>query len=207
MRRLNFYIILTADGMYADPDGGLGHYDPAEDEHRYANVLTRDAGGIVMGRVMYDVMDYWDTVDIDDPATPDVEREFAMYWRQTPKYVVSRGRPALRANAELLEGDVVEAVRRLKEGDGPDLGLGCGADLLATLTEAGLIDTYRLLLTPTALGQGKAMFGALHAPLELHLTGTRTFSAGSVLLEYEPVVDFAKPSVDFAKPSSVDSSP
>jgi dihydrofolate reductase len=185
MRRLDFYIILTADGMYADPDGGLDHYDPAEDEHRYANELVREAGGEVMGRGMYDVMTYWDDVDPDDPATPEVEREFARYWQATPKYVVSRGQPALRANAQLLEGDVVEAVRRLKAQDGPDLGLGCGADLLATLTDAGLIDTYRILVTPTVLGQGKAMWASMREPLRLRLTGTRTFESGSVLLEYE----------------------
>jgi dihydrofolate reductase len=186
MRRLEFYIILTADGMYADPDGGLGYYEPAEDEHRFANDLTRDAGAIVMGRVMYDVMEYWDTVNVDDAETPEVEREFARYWRETPKWVVSRGQPALRANAAVLEGDVVEAVRALKASDGPDLGLGCGADLLATLSEAGLVDAYRLLVTSTVLGQGKAMFGSFHEPLRLRLTGTRTFDAGSVLLEYEP---------------------
>ena len=118
MRRVEFYIILTADGMYADPEGGLDHYDPAEDEHRFANGLTRDAGDIVMGRAMYDVMEYWDTLDLDDPAVPDVEREYAEAWRSTPKHVLSRGRPALRANADLVEGDAVEAVRRLKEGDG-----------------------------------------------------------------------------------------
>lgn len=187
MRRLDFYIILTADGMYADPDGGLGHYEPAEDEHQFANDLTRDAGGIVMGRVMYDVMEYWDTVDIDDPATHEVERDFAQQWRATPKLVVSRGRPALRANATVLEGDVVEAVRALKATDGPDLGLGCGADLLATLSAAGLVDTYRLLITTTVLGQGKQMFASFREPLSLRLTGTRTFASGSVLLEYEPL--------------------
>jgi dihydrofolate reductase len=185
MRRLDFYIILTADGLYADADGGLGHYEPAEDEHRFANDLVRNAGAAVMGRAMYDVMDYWDMVDIDDPATPEVERDFARCWRETPKWVVSRGRPALRANARLLEGDVVEAVRALKAADGPDLSLGCGADLLATLTEAGLIDTYRLLVTPAVLGQGKRMFASIPEPLSLRLTGTRTFSSGSVLLEYE----------------------
>lgn len=185
MRRLDFYIILTTDGMYADPDGGLDHYEPAEDEHRFANELLRDAGAVVMGRVMYDVMAYWDELDIDDHATPEVEREFARYWRETPKFVISRGQPELRANASVLVGDVVEAVRALKETDGPDLQLGCGADLLATLSDAGLIDTYRILLTTTALGQGKAMFGSLHAPLRLGLTGTRTFSSGSVLLDYE----------------------
>jgi dihydrofolate reductase len=187
MRRLDFYIILTTDGMYADPEGGLDHYEPAEDEHRYANDLLRDTGGEVMGRKMYDVMTYWDEVDVDDPATHEVEREFATFWRQTPKHVVSRGQPELRANASVLEGDVIEAVRRLKEQDGPDLQLGCGADLFATLSEAGLIDTYRFLVTTTAIGKGKALFGSLKAPLRLRLTGTRTFSSGSVLLEYEPL--------------------
>ena len=95
------------------------------------------------------------------------------------------GHPTLQANATLLEGDVVDAVRRLKAQDGPDLALGCGADLLATLTEAGLIDTYRVLVIPTVLGGGKAMWASLHEPLRLRLTGTRTFDSGSVFLEYE----------------------
>lgn len=185
MRRVEFYIILTADGMYADPDGGLDHYEPAEDEHRYANGLTEAAGDIVMGRVMYDVMDYWDTLDLDEATVHDIEREYAKAWRATPKHVASRGKPALRANAELIEGDVIDAVRRLKAGDGPPIGLGGGAELFATISEAGLIDDYRFLVIPTAIGAGKAMFRALKAPLRLRLTGTRTFSAGSVLLEYE----------------------
>ena len=189
MRKLTFYIILTADGLYADPDGGLGGFEPAEDEHRYANGLVRDAGDIVYGRAMYEVMEYWDTVDVDDPSVSEVEREFARFWAGTTKHVVSRGQPALGPRATLLEGDVVEAVRRLKEQPGEDILLGCGADLLATLTRAGLVDTYRLLLTPTALGKGKALFGALDAPLALRLIGSRTFSSGSVLLEYEPAMD------------------
>ena len=69
---------------------------------------------------------------------------------------------------------------------GPDISLGCGAELLATLSQAGLIDTYRWLVTPKAIGQGKALFASLKAPLPLRLTGTQTFSSGSVLLEYEP---------------------
>ena len=186
MRRLGFYITLSVDGMYADPDGGLAGFGPAEDEHRFANYLVRDAGDIVMGRGMYDVMGYWDEVDLDNPATPQVEAEFAQFWRQTPKHVVSRGNPELGPNASLLEGDVVEAVRAMKAGDGPPIMLGAGADLLATLGQAGLIDDYRFLIAPTALGQGKAMFGALAEPLQLRLVATRAFPSGSVLLEYRP---------------------
>lgn len=185
MRRLGFYMTLTAEGMYADRGGGLGWYDPADDEHIYANGLMRDAGAVVIGRVMYEVFEHWDTVDLDDPAVPAVERDFATFWRQTPKHVVSRGRPTLRPNATLVDGDVVDAVRRLKDEPGPDLLLGGGAELLAALSGPHLIDDYRLLVTPTALGQGKAMFQALETPLSLRLTGTRTFSSGSVLLEYQ----------------------
>jgi dihydrofolate reductase len=184
-RRVGFYIHLTADGMYADAEGGLADFEPAEDEHRFANDLVRDAGDMVIGRVMYGVMDYWDELDLDDQATPDVEREFATFWRETPKRVVSRGQPELRPNASLVEGDVVEAVRAMKAGDGPPIMLGAGADLFATLSEAGLIDDYRFLIMPTAVGKGKAMFGSLKEPLRLRLTGTRTFSSGGVLLEYE----------------------
>jgi dihydrofolate reductase len=186
MRRLTFFLILTADGMYADLDGGLDHYDPAEPEHRFANDLMRDVGDEVMGRRMYEVMGYWDEVDIDDPATPDVERDFATHWRATPKHVVTRGRPELGPNATILEGDVVEAVRRMKAGDGPDIALGAGAELFATLAEAGLIDAYRFLVIPKAIGAGKALFASLTRPLDLRLVGTRTFESGAVLLEYEP---------------------
>jgi dihydrofolate reductase len=185
-RRLGFYITLTTDGMYADPEGGLAYFEPAEDEHRFANHLVDLAGDLVMGRVMYGIMDYWDELDLDDPKTPDVEREFATFWRETPKHVVSRGHPELRANADLVEGDVVEAVRTMKAGDGPPIMLGAGADLFATLSQAGLIDDYRFLIAPIALGKGKAMFASLTEPLRLRLVATRAFPSGSVLLEYVP---------------------
>lgn len=184
MRRLGFYLILTADGMYADPDGGLDHYDPADDEHEFANDLVRDAGDLVYGRAMYDVMTYWDGVDLTDPAIREVERDFTEVWRATPKHVISRGTPALGPNASLLEGDVIEAIRRLKAGPGPDIGLGCGTELFATLATAGLIDDFRFLVIPTAIGRGKALFAGLDAPLRLRLTGSRTFSSGAVLNEY-----------------------
>lgn len=186
MRRLVFYIILSADGMYAGPDDSLDHYEPTEEEHQFANDELRESGDVVMGRRMYDVMSFWDELDLTRTDISDVEREYAMLWRQTPKHVVSRGDPSLREHASVLEGEVVEAVRRLKAEDGPDIELGCGAELFATLAEAGLIDVYRWLVIPKAIGAGKAMFSALTRPLDLLLVGTRTFSSGSVLLEYEP---------------------
>jgi dihydrofolate reductase len=184
MRRVGYYITITTDGMYADPEGGLDYFEPAEEEHRYANHLVRDAGDAVIGRVMYDVMDYWDDLDLDDEEVSDVEREFATFWRQTPKHVVSRGQPTLRPNANLVEGDVVDVVRRMKAEDGPDIMLAAGADLFAELTRAGLIDDYRFLIAPMALGKGRALFASLDEPLKLKLVNSRVFPSGSVLVEY-----------------------
>ena len=188
MRRLIYYITLTADGMYADQDGGLDYFEPSEEEHRYANRLVDSAGDAVMGRVMYDVMAYWDDLDLDDPDVSDVEREFATYWRETPKHVASRGQPTLRANATKIDGDVLQYVRRLKSGDGPDIMLGCGAELFADLTTAGLIDEYRFLVAPTVLGRGKSLFSALETRLRLKLLRATPSSGGGMLMEYEPAV-------------------
>lgn len=184
MRRVSYFIALTLDGLYADPDGGLDAVAPDAEEHRYANELTRTAGDIVMGRVMYEVMAYWDTLDLDDPDVSELEREFATIWRERRKHVVSRGRPPLRANATLLEGEAVEAVRAMRAGDGPDIAIGGGAELFATLAAADLIDDFRFLVMPRALGAGKALFAALPSPLALRLTASRTFPSGSLLLEY-----------------------
>jgi dihydrofolate reductase len=184
MRRVSYFITISADGMYADPDGGLDNFEPDEEGHRYANQLMNAGGDLVMSRGMYDVMTYWDDVDVDDPNVSDVEREFAVFWRQTPKHVASRGRPPLRENATLIEGDPVEAVRAMKASDGPPIMLGTGAELLADLVRADLIDDFQLMIAPMALGKGKALFAALDAPLRLKLTGTRTFPNGSVLMEY-----------------------
>jgi dihydrofolate reductase len=184
MRRVGFYITLTADGMYADSSGGLAEFVPAEPEHRFANHLLRDAGDVVIGRKMYEVMSYWDELAVDDPGTPNVEAEFARFWRATPKRVVSHGRPALGPNAVILEGDVVEAVRAMKAADGRPIMVGAGAELFATLANADLIDDFRFLIAPVAIGKGKAMFGALTRPLRLRLTNTRRFDSGNLLLEY-----------------------
>jgi len=186
MRRVGYYITITTDGMYADHAGGLDEFGPDEEHHRYANGLVRDAGDVVMGRRMYDLMGYWDELDIDDPAASDVEREFATFWRETPKHVASRGTPALRGSDDHIDGDVIDYVRRLRDGDGPPIMVAGGADLFAQFSEAGLIDDYRFAIAPMALGQGMALFASLREPLHLRLTNQRTFPDGTVLLEYVP---------------------
>lgn len=64
--------------------------------------------------------------------------------RRVASYIIltADGMPELGPNASVLEGAVVDLVRAMRAGDGPPIGLGAGADLFATLNDAGLIEDY-----------------------------------------------------------------
>ncbi len=102
---------------------------------------------------MYEIMRYWD----DDLPDWDAEdRDFAAAWRSQPKWVVSRSLKSVGPNATLVADDVEAVIRRLKAELAGEIDVG-GPDLARSLTEAGLIDEYRLYLHPVVLGQRQAI--------------------------------------------------
>jgi dihydrofolate reductase len=188
MRRLIYYTTISLDGYFSAEDGGLDAFGPPTDEeHQYANDLVAGADAFIFGRVMYELMTYWDRDEAVGPEASAVEREFATIYRSKPRYVLSRTLSSLDdERATLVRDDIAGHVARLKaEGDGY-LGLGCGPQLLAHFLEHRLIDELRLLILPTVLGRGVPIFGALTEPRPLRLTSTATSARGSLLLTYEP---------------------
>jgi dihydrofolate reductase len=91
-------------------------------------------------------------------------------------------------NTTLLRGDLVSAVRTLKQSDGPDIVILGSGSIVAQLAPAKLLDEYQLVVRPVVLGGGRSMFEGLPAPVALEPTRTRTFGNGSVLLCYEPAL-------------------
>jgi dihydrofolate reductase len=89
----------------------------------------------------------------------------------------------LRANARLVRGGVEEEVAKLKEQPGKDLAVG-GAGLASTLIKLGLVDEYRLFLSPVVLGGGTPYFPALEKRIDLELVETRTFSSRVIYARY-----------------------
>ena len=63
MRNLVYYITVSLDGYFSGPHGDLEHFEPSEPEHQYANDLLGNADAVLQGRVMHEVMSYWDGVD------------------------------------------------------------------------------------------------------------------------------------------------
>ena len=112
---------------------------------------------------MYEIMRYWDD---DLPDWDDDDRDFAVAWRNLPKWVVSRSLKSVGPNATLLPDDFETAIRRLKTDLAGEIHVG-GPDLAQSLTAAGLIDEYQLYLRPVVLGSGKPFFASPRPPLRL----------------------------------------
>ncbi len=103
-----------------------------------------------------------------------------------PKYIVSRTlKEPLQWNAQLIQGDVVEEIRKLKKEPGKSLlqyGVG---ELTQTMLQAGLIDEFRILVHPFTAGSGPHIFDQMGINT-LKLLNTKTFSSGVVALHYQP---------------------
>ena len=84
----------------------------------------------------------------------------------------------------LIEGDVPEGVRALKEEDGPELQVHGSANLIQTLLEHRLIDEFRVWTFPLVLGTGKRLFDGGTVPEGLELTSSQTSSTGVLIATY-----------------------
>ena len=169
-------------GLNQSLDGYVDHRNflPSPGLFRHFIEYMRDLAGIVYGRRMYEVMRYWDENLPDWDAG---ERDFAVAWRSQPKWVVSRSLKSVGPNATLVADDLDAVIRRLKAELAGEIEVG-GPDLARSLTEAGLIDEYRLYLHPVVLGRGKPFFASPCPPL--HLVANDLIVEDVIRLTYVP---------------------
>jgi dihydrofolate reductase len=88
-------------------------------------------------------------------------------------------------NAELVRGDLGNAVQQLKREPGNGLFVG-GVKLPLALADLGLIDEYEFVVQPILAGHGPTLFAGLSERLELRLVGRQEFRSGAVALRYQP---------------------
>lgn len=152
-------------GMNQSLDGYVDHmaFEPDATLFRHFVKETEGLTGSLYGRQMYEIMRYWDD---DHPEWNADEHAFAAAWRRQPKWVVSRTLTSAGPNARLVEGDLDDAVRRLKAGHDGEIEVA-GTILAQSLTQLGLIDEYRIYLHPVVLGGGKPYFAGPRPPLRL----------------------------------------
>jgi dihydrofolate reductase len=179
MRTLIFSMGVSLDGYIAGPGGEFDWSAPDPELHRFHNQQTLELDVHLLGRRLYETMVYWETAPEDDSA----EGEFAGIWQRLPKIVFSNTLERVEGNARLATGSVEEEVARLKEQPGKDLAVG-GAGLAAGCARLGLIDEYRLFVSPVVVGGGTPFFPPLDDRIDLELVETRTFGSRVAYLRY-----------------------
>jgi dihydrofolate reductase len=170
-------------GMNQSLDGYVDHMKlgpPAPSAFRHFVEHVRGLTGCIYGRGLYETMRYWDE-DLADWDADD--RDFAATWRSKPKWVVSRSLKTVGPNATLIAEDFDAAIRKLKDGLDGEIDVG-GPVLAQSLTEAGLIDEYRLYLRSVVLGGGKPFFAGPRPPL--HLVASDLIVDDLIRLTYVP---------------------
>lgn len=152
-------------GMNQSLDGYVDHtgFAPGPVLFRHFIEQAQGQAGSIYGRVMYEIMRYWDD---EHPDWGDEERAFAVAWRRQPKWVVSRTLTSVGPNATLVGDDLEGAIRALKAGREGEIEVA-GPNLAKRLTELGLIDMYRIYLHPVVLGHGQPYFAGPRPPLRL----------------------------------------
>jgi dihydrofolate reductase len=122
-------------------------------------------------------------------AWPSREGEFADKFNTMPKYVVSDTLTDPEwSNSTVIRGDDVAAeVARLRDAHDGDVLVNGSAQLVQALARDDLVDEYRLMVFPVALGEGKRMFAEDGEPVRLRLAGTQPVGPdGVIVLTYEP---------------------
>jgi dihydrofolate reductase len=186
MRKLIFSMGVSLDGFIAGPDGDFGWGAPDDERHRFHNQEVQALDAHFLGRRLYEEMVYWETAD-QDPSASETVLEFARIWQALPKIVFSTTLDEVEgSNARLATDSIEQEVAQLKEEPGNDLAVG-GAALASSFAKLGLIDEYRLFVSPVILGGGTPYFGALDERIDLELVETKTFGDRVVFLRYRLV--------------------
>jgi dihydrofolate reductase len=190
MRPLVVNTFVTLDGVMQapggpeeDPTGGFTHGG-------WSAGYWDDAMGARMGELMgkpFDLLLGRKTYEIFAAHWPHVpDQPGAEELNSARKYVASRSLDKVEwNNSTLLEGDVAEAVAKIKQEEGPEIQVHGSSDLIQTLLEHDLVDELRLMIFPVVLGTGKRIFGEGAVPAGLTLADSATSSTGVVMAAYK----------------------
>ena len=181
MRPLRYSINVTLDGC-------CDHREGIADEslHRYAAKGIEEVDALLFGRVIYEMMEAAWRWPVPPGTRPDWMEPFARTIDAKKKYVVSSTLDRVDWNAELIRGDLAEAVQQLKQEPGKGLATG-GVTLPLALAELGLIDEYEFIVHPRLAGHGPTLLAGLSKPIDLKLVSRLELDSGAVAMRYEPI--------------------
>ena len=180
MRNVIFAINITLDGC-------CDHTKVIADEetHEYFTHLLRDVDLLVFGRKTYQLMvPFWPDVARNQSETKAMN-EFARVFDSINKIVFSRSLDSAEGNTRIVRTKLQDEILRLKQEQGKNILIG-GVSFPSQLIELGLVDEYRLVVSPIVAGEGRRLLEGVSLPekLQLKLVESKIFESGCVALRY-----------------------
>ena len=158
---------------------------PDEETHNHATEGLRQADALILGRVTYELMESAWRPPGQTEGMPEWTKPFAETIDPMKKYVVSSTLDEVDWNAELIRGNLGDAIEELKRQPGEALATG-GLQLPFALAELGLIDEYEFVVFPRIAGHGPTLFAGLSEYVDLKLVDRLEFASGAVAMRYVP---------------------
>jgi len=148
---------------------------------------------IMLGRGTYeDLVRKWPFVS-DWPDVSEAALRLGEIINTTPKVIVASKQiddlqwGDFEAPTQLVGSDIEEQIKALKKQDGGDIITFGSPTLVQALTNANLIDEYRILVHPVIVEEGGHLFDKVTGRKDLRLKSTKTFEHGAILVQYELV--------------------
>lgn len=187
MRKVISLMHISLDGFVAGPSGEMDWIGYDDEIFQYAIDLASNTDAAIYGRVTYQMMEgHWPTVLTNPDSTPQ-ELHHANWVENVHKIVFSKSlETAEWNNTTLIKENIAEEMSKLKQQPGRDMMIFGSATITHTLANLGLIDEYRLTVSPVVLGNGIPLFKDVKEMLKLKLLESKTFAnVGVVALHYQ----------------------
>jgi len=181
MRKIGAGLFISLDGVTESPETWQSEYFDADMlADLSAQIAAEDT--ILLGRRTYEEWQrFWPSATVEP---------YASHINNAPKYVVSTALDHVEwgqwNNVTLLDGSFDEAIRRLKQQPGKNIGVGGSPTLVRSLLQHDLLDELRLALNPVVIGRGSRLFEGQNDLKKMRLVDCKRTGTGVVLLTYEP---------------------
>jgi dihydrofolate reductase len=182
MGKLNVFNFISLDGYYKDANNGIDWHQHGQEEGAFSAKNLEHDSILLFGRITYEMMASWWPSQNAIDTMPKVARGM----NQAEKIVCTNTLQHTNwQNTRIMTEDIMAQIAKLKKTSPKNITILGSGNLSTQLAEAGLIDTYQMMIDPVALGKGTPIFSGMQGQLNLKLTDTRSFKSGTVLLSYE----------------------
>lgn len=186
MRKLIEITFMSIDGVIDSPDIAqeARSYFSSSEEQDYQKGRLFAADALLLGRKTYE--NFAQAYTAMAKSGEGAPMDFVNRMNSIPKYVASTTLKEASWNATIIQGDVADEVRKIKNQPGKDIIKYGTGSLDCILLDEKLIDEFCIVLHPFVLGHGTHLLEDLGITTHLRLSDTKRFGDGTVVLEYVP---------------------